>query len=214
MSRETILARLQAASRPSLRSAAPTVAVIGASMSVSGRGAALVAAWERLGGTWELHDGMAAARLAVLLRLRTAGVREVLSWPPNQLPVPGLQEAAADAGFRLVSVFSSDVYTDLTIGLTGVDAALAGTGSLVLSSDPHRSWLPVLLPAAHIALVLASQIYAGLDAWRADWEQIGRAEDLGRSLIITGPSTSDDLELHEQRGIFGPAQVHMILIQD
>ena len=162
---------------------------------------------------------MAAARLALLLRLRTAGVREILSWLPNQLPVPGLQEAAADAGFTLVAMTGSGppvggVRSDLVIGLTGVDAALAATGSLVLAPNPDRSWLPALLPNKYVALVLASQVYADLDAWRDDWEQTGRSDALGRALVITGPSTSADLELHEQRGVFGPGEIHLILIED
>ena len=187
---------------------------VGGTSAAGSTSAALLAAWERLGGTWERHDSMAAARLALLLRLRTAGVREILSWLPNQLPVPGLQEAAADAGFTLAAVTGSDVRSDLVIGLTGVDAALAATGSLVLAPDPDRSWLPALLPNKYVALVLASQVYADLDAWRDDWEQTGRADALGRALVITGPSTSADLELHEQRGVFGPGEIHLILIED
>ena len=229
MSRETILARLQADAKLFVQpllppteypwSTTPDAATRSMSkktdrVTVGSTSATLLAAWERLGGTWERHDSMAAARLALLLHLRTAGVREILSWLPNQLPVPGLQEAAADAGFTLVTVTGSDVRSDLVIGLTGVDAALAATGSLVLAPDPDRSWLPALLPNKYVALVLASQVYADLDAWRGDWEQTGRADDLGRALVITGPSTSADLELHEQRGVFGPGEIHLILIED
>ena len=219
MSRETILARLQVLSRPSSRPGAPDAAVGNISRNAGDKVAIFLAAWKRLGGTWERHDSMAAARLALLLRLRTAGVHEILSWLPDQLPVPGLQEAAADAGFTILAVTGSGpqvggVHSDLPIGLTGVDAALAATGSLVLAPDPDRSWLPALLPNSYVALVLASQVYADMDAWRSDWEQAGRANDLGRALVITGPSSSADLELHEQRGVFGPGLIHLILIQD
>ena len=48
------------------------------------------------------------------------------------------------------------------IGITGVDAALAATGSLVLMSAPGKARSTSLLPATHIAIVHTKQIVADL----------------------------------------------------
>ncbi len=213
MSRETILSRLPRAAPLAGPPASPP-ARAGADIDPAAFAATFLAAWQSLGGACEYHTSMPAARLALLLRLRSLGHSEVLTWAPAELPVPGLQEAASDAGFTLAPAGPDNPRLDFAVGLVGVDAALAATGSLVLVPHPQRSWLPALLPVNLIALVLTSQLHANLDAWRQTWLADGRAGAVAGALIITGPSVTTDLELQPIRGVFGAGQVHLILIQD
>jgi L-lactate dehydrogenase complex protein LldG len=169
--------------------------------------------WEHWGGTWELWENPVAARLALLHYLREANRRELLAWQAKEMPVPGLQEAMADAGITLLHPHRRNLSPDVVMGLTSADAALAASGSLVLAPAPGRSWLPALIPIRHVVLMPTSRIYANLGAWRQDWLRT-RPEDAQRALIISGPSVSDDIELHKHYGMFGPRYIHLLLFHE
>lgn len=175
---------------------------------------AFITAWEALGGTWELHENATAARLAFLLYLREQNIRFIIAWSTKYLPLEGIDEMLQSADIHLVSTNRRDVDPDIVVGLTSASAALAATGSLVLVPEPGQSWLPSLLPIRHIILLPTSRMYSDLNSWRQAWEYTGKMDDLARSLIITGPSSSSDIELHSHKGIFGPRSMHVVLIQD
>lgn len=175
--------------------------------------AAFLAAWARLGGSWEQHANPTSARLGLLRYLRDLQVRQVLAWPAHELPLPGLGDALQDTGFTLVAADKQDQRTRLSIGLTGADAGLAATGSLVFAPASGRSWLPALLPILHIVILPSDRLYPDLAAWREAWRQSGREQDAARALIVTGPSISADIEFHRHRGTFGPRFLHLILIE-
>ena len=142
-------------------------------------------------------------------------IRSVLAWPASALPLPGLDDALRDTGFHLVEADRQDgsaTKTNWSIGLTGADAGLAATGSLVFAPAPGHSWLPALLPARHIVILPSDRLYPDLAAWREAWRQGGREQDAAGALIITGPSISADIEFHRHRGTFGPRFLHLILI--
>ncbi len=169
--------------------------------------------WERWGGTWEQWDNPISARLALLRYLKEQHRTEILSWQVGSLPIPGLATALNDAGFKLFPPDRRILNPDLAMGLTSADAALAASGSLALTPAPGSSWLPALIPISHITLLPTSRIYANIASWRQDWRQTRPGESV-RTLIISGPSVSDDIEMHKHYGMFGPRQVHLILFHD
>jgi L-lactate utilization protein LutC len=167
-------------------------------------------AWSGWGGTHELHANPTSARLGLLRFLRDLQVREVLAWPAPQLPLSGLDDALRDAGFVLVEADRQAPRTGLETGLTGADAGLIDTGSLVFEPGPGRSWLPALLPWRHIVILPAHRLQPSLAAWRR--QQSGREQETGGALIVTGPSISADIEFHRHRGAFGPRFLHLLLV--
>lgn len=167
-------------------------------------------AWSGWGGTHELHANPTSARLGLLRYLRDQQVREVLAWPAGRLPLPGLDDALRDAGFVLVEAEGQEPGTGLETGLTGADAGLIDTGSLVFEPGPGRSWLPALLPSLHIVILPSGRLYPSLAAWRR--QQAGRQQETAGALIVTGPSISADIEFHRHRGTFGPRFLHLILV--
>lgn len=171
-----------------------------------------LAAWSRLGGTYEQHPNPISARLGLLRYLRDLQVVEVLAWPAHQLPLPGLDDALRDAGFVLVEANRLDARAGLETGLTGADAGLIETGSLVFEPAPGRSWLPALLPSRHIVILPSDRLYPNLAAWRR--QQAGREQEAGGALIVTGPSISADIEFHRHRGTFGPRFLHLIFVDN
>ncbi len=169
--------------------------------------------WERWGGSWERWENPITARLALLRYLYEQKRSQVLAWCAEAMPISGLAEALQDAGIELRHPHRRNLSPELAMGLTGTDAALAASGSLVLIPAPGRSWLPALIPIHHVALLPTHRIYADLRSWRQDWLRT-RPQDAARALIISGPSFSDDIELHKHYGMFGPRQVHLILFDE
>ena len=97
---------------------------------------------------------------------------------------------------------------DAQAGLTGVVAAIAETGTLVVASDALRSRGAVLIPPVHIALVHETQIIPDMvDLWPLVATQLPTALTL-----ITGPSKTADIEGILVTGVHGPRAVHIVLI--
>ena len=99
------------------------------------------------------------------------------------------------------------------IGITGVDYAVAETGTCVLIARSGVSRLVSLLPPVHIAVVQRGQVLPSLDELFA----LRRQEFMDGTLrsymsLITGPSRSADIESTLVTGMHGPGEVHMVLV--
>ena len=102
-------------------------------------------------------------------------------------------------------------------GITGVDFALAETGSLVLTSFTEGSQLASLAPPVHIALYTRSQIRASLDEVLANLpvsRDPGRPSPARSLVFVSGTSRTADIEQILIRGVHGPRSVHGILVED
>ncbi len=138
-------------------------------------------------------------------RLRAWGI-SVAIWPTTIAEIPR-NEASA---FR-------EACFEARVGITGVDFALAESGSLVLSSQTEGSQLASLAPPVHVALYRRSQLVGSLDEV-LEKLAISRDPSLpapGRAIVfITGPSRTADIEQILVRGVHGPGDVHAILVEE
>ena len=149
---------------------------------------------------------------------------QLLSWAPSELPVDGLAQQLRESGFSLLVPNDLNDTEErahaarLSVGLTGIDAAFAGTGSMVFVPDVGKSRAASLLPLHHISLVPFSKIFPTMESWLAELRNNGDTEGLFRDhaqlVFITGPSKSADIELNLTLGVHGPRDVHAILIDD
>ena len=99
------------------------------------------------------------------------------------------------------------------IGITGVDYAIAETGSCVLLPRKGVSRVVSLLPPVHIAVVESGQVLPSLDELFTLRRQDFLTGDLGSYMnLISGPSRSADIEYQLVTGVHGPGEVHMILL--
>ena len=103
------------------------------------------------------------------------------------------------------------------LGLTGVDLAIAETGTLVLVSGAGRPRSTSLLPPCHIAVFDRTalveslrQVGVVLEAWHGDGTPPARGAVIN---FITGPSRTADIELTLTRGVHGPKEVHAIFVE-
>lgn len=134
--------------------------------------------------------------------LRTWG-KGITVWQPS---------GAGDASLRTFAEASFAA----TVGITGVEFALAETGSLVVTSWTEGVQLASLAPPVHVALYRRSQLVASLDEV-LERLPVARAPEqavAGRSVVfITGTSRTADIEQILIRGVHGPGQIHAILVE-
>jgi L-lactate dehydrogenase complex protein LldG len=112
--------------------------------------------------------------------------------------------------------FRNECFT-ADVGITGVDFALAETGSLVLTSFTEGSQLASLAPPVHIALYRRSQIRGSLDEILQNLpvsRDPGRPSPARSVVFVTGPSRTADIEQILIRGVHGPRSVHAILVEE
>ena len=135
--------------------------------------------------------------------------RRVLAWDFQHIPLTGLEQALQHAHIERAPDRSDGV----RVGISGVDAALASTGSIVVSSREGRSRAVSLLPTVHIAVFTSGQILPHLDAWLAqqhtDLEQF---RTVGNHIIITGASRTADIGMELVLGAHGPAQLYLVIL--
>lgn len=121
----------------------------------------------------------------------------------------GAAEPALESQSFREAAFEADV------GITGVEFALAETGSLVLTSRTEGAQLASLAPPIHVALYRENQVLGSLDDVLERLAQSGGppAADAGRSVVfVTGTSRTADIEQVLIRGVHGPREVHAILV--
>jgi len=96
------------------------------------------------------------------------------------------------------------------VGISGADAGLAETGTVVLSSGPGRSRLTSLMPPVHIALAPASCLTSDLFTWMSEYKP-----PLPASMtLISGPSKTADIEQTMAVGVHGPGRFIVLLYLD
>lgn len=100
------------------------------------------------------------------------------------------------------------------LGITGVDYAVAETGTCVQFSSGAVSRLLSLLPPVYVAIVRRDQILPSLDELflmrRRDYHEKKFESSM---TLISGPSRSADIENVLVTGVHGPGEVHMIILE-
>jgi L-lactate utilization protein LutC len=161
------------------------------------------------------------ARLGIERRLGASG-KSVAVWAARPSSPDSSADPASRPGSDAEETFRRHCFS-AEIGITGVDFALAESGTLVVTSLTEGSQLASLAPPVHVALYRREQVLATLE------EVLERlpglpvsgdptapsAPNWGRSVVfITGTSRTADIEQILIRGVHGPREVHAILIEE
>ncbi|MEL6525380.1 MAG: LUD domain-containing protein, partial [Chloroflexota bacterium] len=85
----------------------------------------------------------------------------VLAWDFEHIPLAGLANSLKAKNITIADPRDGSV----RVGITGAEAALAATGSLVISAKEGRPRSVSLLPHVHIAVIRAEQILPHFDTW-------------------------------------------------
>ena len=136
--------------------------------------------------------------------------KSVLSWDEAYLPLEGLHGMLGSLNVTVAPHNDGDV----RVGITGVSAALAATGSLIVESGAGRYRSTSLLPDVHIALMRAVQILPDLESWQEEQKQQGYPafKESSASTVISGPSKTADIAHQLVKGAHGPREVHILIL--
>jgi L-lactate dehydrogenase complex protein LldG len=179
------------------------------------------AALEALAGVVHESSSIDQAADVVATIAARLGATSILSWTDEAMALPGMTAALQSRG---LSIVAPDVpqagdgraprlaeLAALSLGLTGADAGLAETGSVVLASGPGRPRLASLLVPVHIAILHVDRLVDSISMLLATRGDLVAA---GSNLVaITGPSRTADIEHTLSRGVHGPGEVHVILLE-
>ena len=105
------------------------------------------------------------------------------------------------------------------VSVTACFAAVAETGTLMLTSGPRSPTRNNFLPDTHIVVMHRDQVVATYeDGWtrlRARQHTADGAFAMPRTVnFITGPSRTGDIEQRIELGAHGPRRLHIVLIED
>lgn len=106
---------------------------------------------------------------------------------------------------------SSFQIQDADLGLTGVDYAIASSGTIVMAASPHHPRSASLLPPVHIAIVRQSQLLPDLAALADKLRQDFPQRQSSGLALITGPSRTADIEQTLSIGVHGPGELHVLM---
>jgi L-lactate dehydrogenase complex protein LldG len=134
----------------------------------------------------------------------------VAAWDRDHIPLPELHAALADADITATQAQDPA----LRVGLTGADAAIAATGSLVLATGLGKPRHVSLLPDVHIAVIRRAQIVPTMEAWGA----AALADDgppfaaSSQVIVVSGASRTADIGMELVLGAHGPRELHVIIL--
>ena len=139
---------------------------------------------------------------------RNAGSRPSSSLPDSPAPGgPATCELVEDDGLEPRAL------DELGGALTGCTAAVAETGTIILTAAPHEGRRAItLVPDLHICVVRETQIHELVP--EALERSAAPASNAARSRFISGPSATSDIELSRVEGVHGPRTLVVLVAKE
>ena len=108
-----------------------------------------------------------------------------------------------------------DAIDGADVGVTGIDFAIAQSGTLVEISTDDVVRLISGLPRTYIGVLQAKDIIDKFDDGAARVRQVAQQHDENLVIsFISGPSRTGDIELKLTLGVHGPEDAHAVIIDD
>ena len=235
-SREAFLARvrqaLQTGKQAHHAEAAP--AENGAILSLVAEGEDLAARLQRelegVGGSVARVKHVAEAAQYVTRLAKEKGAEVVVRWQSDLLDTLEINDALQAGGASVHTASPAneaeadnrrqemrDLLAHADMGLSGVDAVIAETGTLMLTAQPGQMRGVSLLPPVHVAVARTDQVVATFaDALRTVRQAGENVQHNLTSCIsfVTGPSRTGDIELKLTVGVHGPGELHLVLLDE
>lgn len=129
--------------------------------------------------------------------------------PGLDLALTGLSVRRFD---RPIGEWKVELFGAIDAAVTGCEAGLADTGTLVLRPGAHEPRTLSLVPPVHVAVLWTSHLYASLPAAvRALAPQRAMPTNW---LLVTGPSKTADIQQVLAFGAHGPKVLAIVLVDD
>lgn len=171
--------------------------------------AQLLAEIEKLAGVTRRLRSQADLKTALADLVQGEGIKKATLWTTSELQTWGVATILAGLGVEIVPAQASEQQlAGCDLGVTGADAALPETGTLVLRSTPEQPPLVSLLPRVHLVILTPA-------ALRADLHPVFAEVKPARHLVfITGPSRTTDIEKTLAIGVHGPKSLYVWMMAD
>lgn len=164
---------------------------------------------DRLSGVTRRLTGRHDLETALADLVRAEGVQTATLWTTPDIKEWRIAEMLADLGVEIVSPQAGrQQLAACDLGVTGVDAALPETGTLLLRSSPERARLVSLLPRVHLAILRPAALRADLHQALTD------VKGEGYFVLITGPSRTADIEMTLTIGVHGPKSLYVWVVEE
>jgi L-lactate dehydrogenase complex protein LldG len=156
--------------------------------------------------------------------LQSHAATSVISWDRDEIGLPGLDALLAELSVRTPdgTIVGAERAVRLQalepaqVCISGADAGIAESGTLLVRSGVGRGRLASLLAPVHIAVLRGAQVVRGLgDALALMQERHGPDifADSSNLTLISGPSRTGDIEQTLTLGVHGPREIHVLLIE-
>jgi iron-sulfur cluster protein len=111
-----------------------------------------------------------------------------------------------------------EAFLNADVGITGGNALIAETGTLMLVTNEGNADLATSVPPTHIAVVGIDKLVGTMDDAVAMLKLLPRS-GTGQKItsyvqFITGPSRSADIEMTLAVGVHGPKELHIVLLDN
>jgi L-lactate dehydrogenase complex protein LldG len=154
----------------------------------------------RLGNQDDLRSALAEL-------VQTEQVRKATLWATPELQAWDVAGGLKALGVEIISPQADmRAVAECDLGVTGVDAALPETGTLLLRSSPEKPRVVSLLPRVHLAIFRRSALRADLH------HAFAEVKEDGYVVLVTGPSRTADIELTLTLGVHGPKSLYVWLL--
>lgn len=171
--------------------------------------ALLFAEIEKLNGTARRLAGRDDLRSALAELVEAEQVKKAALWPTPDLQGLDIAGTLKSLGVELIRPQADkQAVAECELGVTGVDAALPETGTLLLRSSPEKPRVVSLLPRVHLALLRREALRPDLH------EAFAEVKDDPYCVLITGPSRTADIELTLTLGVHGPKSLYVWLLDE
>jgi len=124
----------------------------------------------------------------------------------------GLVKTLTAAGIEVEESLSRETAPGAQGGLTGVNFAMADTGTLALESTAEDIRLATTLPEIQFALLDPEKILADSLLAVEPMRQLHQRDPRNYIAYVTGPSRTADIERVLTIGVHGPKQLHVLLV--
>lgn len=167
---------------------------------------------------------VAAAELVGAQVVDCKSLKQAVDYLSEQVSVPLLCPAFASgervnlvarlskAGLELITENFRTQAPHANAAITGVNFAMADTGTLALESTAEDIRLATTLPEIHFALLDPEKILADSLEAVAPLRQFHQRDARNYIAYITGPSRTADIERVLTIGVHGPKELHILLV--
>jgi len=164
--------------------------------------ARFLAELDALGVAHHVEDSADAVRARIISLVYN---KSVLSWNVDRLPyavataLPG--SANGDS--------PRDLQAAAEVGVTGCEAVIAETGTLVMLSGAGKPRAASLLPPVHVCIVRRAEMFMTMGEFFT--KRPATIATAACCTFITGPSRTADIELTLTVGVHGPRKVVVVI---